>query len=123
MPDCQGFVNIPEASDVAGFIEMKIKAAREKKKNVKQLREEKHRWKRHEEKKKEREEEKKEEIKREAEKEKKREAEKKERTEPRCSECGWVPCSKTVQQYWDTVAFTRERLKAMDYDNLGILLV
>lgn len=119
-PNCNGIVSIPEPSDVAGLIERKIKAAREKENREKKEREEKHRWKRHEGKKREREHEKKEEIKKEEEMQ--REGEKKEISEPRCSECGWTACSETLRQYWGAVAFTKERMKTMDNDNLGILL-
>lgn len=115
IPSCPGFVSIPEAFDAAGLINMKIVAAREKEKLEKKKKEEKHRWRRHEEMKKEKQEEKKE-------KEMEREEEKKEKTVARCSECGWMASSNSIKQYWDDVAFTRERLKAMDNDNLSILL-
>ncbi|XP_050727409.1 histone-lysine N-methyltransferase set-18-like [Eriocheir sinensis] len=118
-PNCNGIVSIPEASDAAGLIERKIEAAREKEKREKKEREEKHRRRRHEEKKMERKHEKKEEIKK-KEEEKGREGEKKEISEPRCSECGWTACSETVRQYWGAVAFTKERMKTMDNDNLDI---
>lgn len=120
MPSCHGLVSILDVSDAVGLIMMKIEAAREKENRKKIERADNHRWRRQEERK-ERKQEKKEEIKREEAINKDRE-ENIEKTEPRCSECGWTACSETIRQYWDAVAFTKEKLKAMDQDNLSILL-
>ncbi|KAK8407582.1 hypothetical protein O3P69_002266 [Scylla paramamosain] len=116
--NCQGIVSLPEASDTVQQIKLKIKAAREREEKRREKEKEgegRRKWRREEGKKYSGDEGK--------EKTKDKEVNGEERNEveaPRCSVCGWTPSSEKLKQYWNTVAFTKKQLKAMDQNNLNI---
>lgn len=115
--NCQGIVSLPELSDTIQQIKLKIKTAREReeKRREKQKEgEERRRWRR-EEKRKHNGDEGKENT-----KDKVNGEERNEKEVPRCSVCGWTPSSEKLKHYWNTVAFTKKQLKAMDQNNLNI---